>query len=137
MNFSTIIKTDLVNALLAITLSAKFKEEDDYTIDLFKGNLDFCDFEKSAVGRFALRWLRFKLGADLKDYTNFDFKCPIKKGLYYLKDLTVPATVFLPRFLLVDHGFFRVTAIGKAKVKGSRAFARIASIKVTGGISKY
>lgn len=85
---------------MILTFEVKRKSNlasNDYDIDLFKSNVDSCNLAKGIVGNYLINFIL----SGLDEHSNLVFKCPMRKGIYFIYNFPVPKQVqdFLPKFI--------------------------------------
>lgn len=95
------------------------KKEFDWTI--MRGNVDSCKIVEGVLGAFIQRIIL--------EHSNYDFKCPIRKGDYYL--INVPVYEFMPTFVPGLSGDFLLTLICKGKIGNAKRWVHLAKAEVS------
>jgi len=130
-NLSANIEHDFSELVATVTIKTKDNGDKDFTIDLLKGNIDLCDIQSGFIGQIVLS----AMGDNVKNHTNYDFKCPLKKGYYYLNNFPVSVSHLVPSFITAINREWRIDVTTRVKVSNSKRFVRVYSLQMRGSVS--
>lgn len=119
-----VISKKLYNVLLTINIKARKIGSIEY-IDLYKGNINFCEISKSFFGKP----LKELIGSVLTKNGNITFSCPIEASLQYV-DFPV-SDLKLPSFIPVFDNEFIFEAVGRTKLS-SKKIVKLYNFTVSG-----
>lgn len=128
---SAFILVDLIRVEGTFELAKKHSySEKDYNEVLLKGSMNFCNMAKGMRGNFIINMIM----DNLKDFSNFQFSCPTKKGFYHYTDFPIVNDKYLPHFLSAEDrtGYWQFAFNFKGKFNGTKLLVNILKVKICG-----
>lgn len=129
MNMTTALDSDLTSLVFSTELKAKPIQNEEFR-SLLRLNFDFCDVQRNVLGKMIFDFFEEFLG----QHSNFQLKCPIKKGFYYLSRFPLLNTTWFPAFIWKVDAHYIVTISVRGKVKGAKTLNKIMNLFVNGSV---
>jgi Protein of unknown function (DUF1091) len=117
-----------------IAMKVKKPSGGSYYREILKTTMDVCRLQEGVTGNFVAK-LIFET---LKDHSNYNFECPVKKdAAYYIRNFQV-STGILPLRLFSEivqgETFFNVTTSVKGRISEVKGLAQIFSVNFYGSV---
>lgn len=100
-NITGTIITDVNRGIGSFSILGKTSPESrDFDKVWMKGTVDVCNIAKGMRGNFIVA----NILDNLKEFSNFEFRCPTKKGFYYATNFPIADDSYIPYFLMSGKG---------------------------------
>lgn len=116
VNMSLSLNKDLQTLKILLSLKVKLGEDRSYDKEILQTTIDTCKMDKGAFSNFVVKFVM----ENLRNHTNYSFKCPQLKTQLYGTDISVDAIVkYIPRqFMMLTRKLqirWKLTAFGKTR----------------------
>jgi Protein of unknown function (DUF1091) len=99
--------------------------------DLLKGSIDMCKLVNGTIGNFVVKYFL----TQVKDKTNFNFKCPVAVNTWYLHNFQAIDDSFIPLWMIGNNIRWEVDIIFKGKVGAMKSMTWFGNVKINGSLS--
>lgn len=131
LNITISSKVDIKEARVAVTVMGKHKPSNrEFDKLLLRANIDTCNINKGMLGNF----LHSVIRKQLKDHSNYNFDCPIKKGTYYVSNLPPVDDKMLPTYILGIYGAYQVKVSITGKIANNKKLIHIVTVNSFGSV---
>jgi Protein of unknown function (DUF1091) len=124
VNISMLLKVDLQEIIVSVVFKNRVGNSKEYNHHVLSIQTNTCRVEKGVLGNFIIK----ALAENLRNYSNYKFVCPLKKGFYYARNFPtiqldeLPLSFLRSKLLIVDweaSGIVKVKEANVRKVAGS------------------
>jgi Protein of unknown function (DUF1091) len=116
VNMSISLNKDLQTLKSLVVLKVKLGEDRSYDKEILQTTIDSCKIDKGAFSNFIVKFVM----ENLRNHTNYSFKCPQLKAQLYGTNINVDGIVrYIPRQFMMLAGKLQIrwkfTASGKTR----------------------
>jgi prolipoprotein diacylglyceryltransferase len=107
-----------------VSIKVKTPSARSYDREIMKTTVDICRLQDGVIGNFIAKLVY----ETLQNLSNYNFECPVKKDVYYIRNFQVPTSILPLRLysvILQGENFFNFTLIVKARIAKVKGLAQL------------
>jgi O-phosphoseryl-tRNA(Cys) synthetase len=135
-NASAFIYKDLLGVKAMLIVKIKKPSAHSYDREIIKTTVDVCRLQNGVIGNFVAKVFY----ESFRDYSNYQFECPVKKNDYYLRNFHIPISIFPPSFYAViiqGETFFNFILNVKARVAKVKGLTHLWGVNLYGSFVSH
>jgi Protein of unknown function (DUF1091) len=94
-------------------------------------SIDMCKIVNGTIGNFLVKYIL----TNVKDKTNFDFKCPVAANTWYVRNLEAMDDSFIPFWIIGKNITWEIKVAFKGKVGAMKSMTWFGDVKINGSVS--